>query len=252
MRQEKTTAGHAVVQLGKAARRAASTSEFRQVVEDGGVDFNAPAAFPPRVRRVKRVFDLFGSTVAMILLAPVFAAVSLLVKVTSRGPVFYHQERVLTVRDGKEVPFRMHKFRTMVADAEAQTGPVWAGERDPRITVIGRFLRKSRLDEIPQFWNVLKGEMSIVGPRPERPHFTEQLKDEIPVYYDRIWQLQPGITGWAQVRCPYDSSLESVKMKLLYDLAYAAHCYRLRSYLKMEIKVVLLTVIVIFTGKGAQ
>lgn len=146
----------------------------------------------------------------------------------------------------------MHKFRTMVEDAEALSGPVWAGEMDPRITPIGGFLRKTRLDEVPQFWNVLKGQMSIVGPRPERPHFTSQLQNQIPVYYDRARELKPGITGWAQVRCPYDASIDSVKTKLLYDIAYAAHCYKLTSYLWMELRVMLLTVVVMVTGKGAK
>ncbi|MFT6398781.1 MAG: lipopolysaccharide/colanic/teichoic acid biosynthesis glycosyltransferase [Bradymonadia bacterium] len=216
------------------------------------MEFARPADFPKSVRVAKRIIDVIGSISALVFGAPLLLLVGLAVRLTSKGPAFYHQERVLRVESGREVTFKMHKYRTMVVDAESASGPVWAGARDPRITSIGRFLRKSRLDEVPQFWNVLKGEMSIVGPRPERPHFTSQLQDQIPVYYDRSVALKPGITGWAQVRCPYDSSLDSVKTKLLYDLAYATHCYRLSSYLRMEIKVVLLTVVVIFTGKGAQ
>ncbi len=239
-RDSHTTSGHAVVELSREA-------------EDSHVmEFAVPASFPKSVRVTKRIIDVIGSTCAIVFGAPLLLFVALAVKLTSKGPVFYHQERVLRVEGANEVSFKMHKFRTMVADAESASGPVWADARDPRITSIGRFLRKSRLDELPQFWNVLKGEMSIVGPRPERPHFTSQLQVQIPVYYDRSVALKPGITGWAQVRCPYDSSLDSVKTKLLYDLAYAAHCYRLSSYLKMEIKVMLLTVVVIFTGKGAQ
>ncbi|MCB9519411.1 MAG: sugar transferase [Myxococcales bacterium] len=248
LRHEHSTAAHAVVELAREARRAGEDTPS----PPNGVTFANPAEFPTSVRIAKRTVDIVGSTVAILLTAPVMAVIAALVKLTSKGPVFYHQERVLRVVGRDEITFKMHKFRTMVADAEARTGPVWAGQSDPRITSVGRFLRRSRLDELPQFWNVLKGEMSIVGPRPERPHFTAQLQDQIPVYYDRVAELKPGITGWAQVRCPYDTSLDSVKMKLLYDLAYAAHCYRLGSYLRMELKVMLLTVVVIFTGKGAQ
>jgi len=248
LRAEHSTSAHAVVELSREAKRGSEPNP----VPPSRVTFATPAEFPTSVRIAKRAVDVVGATVALLLLSPVMFAVWAAVRLTSRGPGFYHQERVLTVENGVEKTFFMHKFRTMVVDAEARTGPVWAGARDPRITSIGRFLRKSRLDELPQFWNVLKGEMSIVGPRPERPHFTAQLQDRIPVYYDRVASLKPGITGWAQVRCPYDTSLDSVKMKLLYDLAYAAHCYRLSSYLRMELKVMLLTVVVIFTGKGAQ
>lgn len=216
------------------------------------VRFDAPAQFPQRVLIAKRIIDVLGSVLALTVGAPLIAAIALFVKFTSKGPIFYHQERVRRVVGGVEETYAMHKFRSMVVDAEALSGPVWAGERDPRITPVGAFLRKSRLDEVPQFWNVLKGEMSIVGPRPERPHFTSKLQDQIPVYYDRARQLKPGITGWAQVRCPYDASIDSVKTKLLYDIAYAAHCYKLSTYLKMELKIMVLTVAVMFTGKGAQ
>ena len=235
------TSGHAVVELSRCAEP-----------DDAPMGFDAPAAFPMRVRVVKRIVDVIGSTCALVFGAPLYLLIAVMVRLTSPGPVFYHQERVVRVVDGKEVTFYMHKFRTMITDAETASGPVWSGDPDPRTTRIGRILRKSRMDELPQFWNVLKGQMSIVGPRPERPHFTAQLQDQIPVYYDRSIALKPGITGWAQVRCPYDSSLDSVKTKLLYDLAYAAHCYRLRSYAKMELKVLVLTVVVVLTGKGAH
>ena len=241
-RKEATTSGHDVVELSRCAEP-----------DDAPlVGFDAPAAFPTRVCVAKRIIDVIGSVCALVFGAPLYLFIALAVKLTSPGPIFYHQERVLRVEGERKVTFHMHKFRTMVPDAESASGPVWAGDRDPRVTRIGRILRKSRMDELPQFWNVLKGEMSIAGPRPERPHFTAQLQDQIPVYYDRSVALKPGITGWAQVRCPYDSSLDSVKTKLLYDLAYAAHCYRLRSFLKMEFKVFVLTVVVVFTGKGAQ
>lgn len=250
-RKAHTTSGHEVVQRARDARSETAAIPPARTAS-GRLQFDKPAPFPLSVRIAKRTIDIVGSLVALIVGAPLYLAVAAAVKLTSKGPVFYHQLRVRHVVDGAEETFRMHKFRTMVVNAEALSGPVWAGKRDPRITPIGRILRKSRLDEIPQFWNVLKGEMSIVGPRPERPHFTSRLQGEIPVYYDRAMMLKPGITGWAQVRCPYDESMDSVRTKLLYDLAYAAHCYRLTSYLKMEIQVMFLTVAVIFTGKGAQ
>ncbi len=246
-RKNQSTSAHAVVQMSIEGRESSALNGISDRVR-----FDAPARFPRSVLISKRIIDVVGSVVALLLGAPIILTVAALVKITSPGPVFYHQSRVRRVVGGVEETFAMHKFRTMVVDAEALSGPVWAGDRDPRITRIGNFLRRSRLDEVPQFWNVLKGQMSIVGPRPERPHFTSQLQDQIPVYYDRARELKPGITGWAQVRCPYDASFDSVKTKLLYDLAYAAHCYKLSSYLKMEFKIAILTVVVMFTGKGAK
>ena len=221
-------------------------------VEVGRFDFTAPAEIPRRVRVVKRWIDIAAALVAFGLLWPVFLLVGLAIKVSSPGPVFYRQERVSRITRTGEQTFFMVKFRTMVPDAEKRTGPTWAGQDDPRITPIGRLLRKTRLDEIPQFWNVLTGDMSLVGPRPERPFFTDQLQREIPVYVDRVTTLKPGITGWAQVRLPYDESIDSVRNKVMYDVAYGAHLYRLRTYLRMELKVILLTFVVVFTGKGAR
>jgi lipopolysaccharide/colanic/teichoic acid biosynthesis glycosyltransferase len=240
-RMDEITSGHAVVELSRCAEP-----------DEAPMGFDAPAPFPMRVRVAKRIVDVIGSICALVFGAPLYLLIAVAVRLTSPGAVFYHQERVVRVVDRKEVTFYMHKFRTMTADAESASGPIWSDDMDPRTTRIGRILRKSRMDELPQFWNVLKGQMSIVGPRPERPHFTAQLQEQIPVYYDRSISLKPGITGWAQVRCPYDSSLDSVKTKLLYDLAYAVHCYRLLSYAKMELKVLVLTFVVVLTGKGAR
>ena len=140
---------------------------------------------------------------------------ALLVKISSRGPVFYRQTRV-----GRwAVPFTITKFRTMRADAEKETGPVWATQNDPRITMIGSFLRKTRFDEIPQLWNILRGDMSVVGPRPERPHFVEQLRQKIPLY-DARHSVRPGLSGWAQIRYPYGSDIADAEKKLGYELFY--------------------------------
>jgi exopolysaccharide biosynthesis polyprenyl glycosylphosphotransferase len=166
--------------------------------------------------RVKRAFDFAASLLGLILLAPVLALVAIMVKMSSPGPVIFTQERI--GRYGK--PFQILKIRTMVEDAEAATGPVLAqGEVDPRLTKIGRFLRSCRLDEIPQLWNVLKGEMSLVGPRPERPHFVRKFVDRTPAYAKRH-EVRPGITGLAQVSGGYHTDARD---KLRFDLIYVSH-----------------------------
>jgi exopolysaccharide biosynthesis polyprenyl glycosylphosphotransferase len=165
---------------------------------------------------MKRSVDVAVALVGLIIGLPVFALIALAVRLTSAGPVFYHQTRV-GLR-GKI--FTVHKFRTMRQDAEAATGPVWAAkDGDPRVTLIGRFLRKTRLDELPQLWNVLVGEMSFVGPRPERPEFVADLTRVIP-YYGQRHIVRPGLTGWAQVRYTYGASTEDALQKLQFDLFY--------------------------------
>jgi sugar transferase (PEP-CTERM system associated) len=165
---------------------------------------------------VKRLSDLVLAVVALVFVAPLMALVALAVRLTSKGPVLYHQSRV--GQHGRV--FTVHKFRSMHHDAEAATGAVWSqGEADPRITMVGHVLRRTRLDELPQLWNILKGDMSFVGPRPERPEFVSQLAREIP-YYGQRHVVRPGLTGWAQVRYTYGASVEDAMMKLQYDLFY--------------------------------
>jgi sugar transferase (PEP-CTERM system associated) len=166
---------------------------------------------------IRRSASILISTVGLVLALPIMPIVALLVKVSSPGPVLFTQERV--GRKGKR--FTIYKFRTMRQDAEA-AGARWATKNDPRITAIGRFLRKTRLDEIPQFWCVLKGDMSFVGPRPERPEFVQWLSGAIP-YYNLRHIIRPGLTGWAQVRYNYGASLDETKEKLKYDLYYIKH-----------------------------
>jgi sugar transferase (PEP-CTERM system associated) len=163
----------------------------------------------------KRVFDVVASMVGLVVTAPFMLAIAALVKLSSHGPVLYHQERVGL--NGRV--FTVHKFRTMREDAEAGTGPVWSGPNDDRITATGRFLRRARLDELPQLWNVLRGEMSLVGPRPERPEFVQELTAGIPFYGQRH-VVKPGVTGWAQIRYTYGASVEDALEKLQYDLYY--------------------------------
>ncbi|MEE9393074.1 MAG: sugar transferase [Planctomycetota bacterium] len=184
-----------------------------------------------------RVFALFG----IVVLLPGLALIALLVKMTSRGPVFFRQERV--GQFGRH--FFILKFRTMVVDAELATGPIWAQENDPRCTKIGRFLRLSHLDELPQLLNVLMGDMSLVGPRPERPMFVQQFKREFSNYEDRL-AVKPGITGLAQVYHTYDATIRDVRKKLAYDLLYVK-----KMCMMTDIVIIFLTVRCL-TGRGAR
>jgi lipopolysaccharide/colanic/teichoic acid biosynthesis glycosyltransferase len=163
----------------------------------------------------KRVADFILSLLLLVLLGPVICFTSLLIKLTSRGPAFYRQVRV----GSNARPFAMLKLRTMIDNAEAQTGPVWSSGNDPRTTSLGRLLRKTHVDEFPQLFNVLLGHMSLVGPRPERPEFVASLEREVPGYRRRL-EVQPGITGLAQLRLPPDTDIESVRRKIVLDLEY--------------------------------
>jgi sugar transferase (PEP-CTERM system associated) len=167
---------------------------------------------------IKRGIDILLAVVGLIIAAPVMAIVAPLVRLTSPGPALYSQRRV--GKDG--VIFTIHKFRSMRVDAEAGTGAVWATSGDPRVTRFGRFLRRTRLDELPQLWNVLIGDMSVVGPRPERPEFVADLTSQIPFYGQRH-VVRPGVTGWAQIRHHYAGSVEDTLQKLQYDLYYIKH-----------------------------
>lgn len=164
---------------------------------------------------VKRNLDVLMALAALIVASPIMILVALALKLDSRGTIFYSQVRV--GKKGKH--FNMHKFRTMVENAEAKTGPVWAKENDPRVTRVGKFLRRTHLDELPQLFNVLRGQMSIVGPRPERPYFVEEFRHMIP-HYDRRLCTSPGITGLAQIKRRYDETIADVKRKLRYDILY--------------------------------
>ena len=198
----------------------------------------------------KRLFDLFGACFALLLLAPILPFIALAIKLTSTGPVFYHQLRV-----GKSTPAQMElfyiiKFRTMYQDAETRTGAVWATKNDPRITPIGRFLRKTRLDEIPQLFNVLRGEMSLIGPRPERPTFYNELETAIPYFADRTYGVMPGITGLAQVNQGYDTCIDDVRRKVGFDHSYALSLRSTKSWFMMDSKSMFSTFIVMFNGRG--
>jgi lipopolysaccharide/colanic/teichoic acid biosynthesis glycosyltransferase len=217
----------------------------------------------------KRALDVVISLVGLIVLSPVMLVVTLLIKATSPGPVFYRQERIginrrlserraqshefgsnrrrrdrrVLVNFGR--PFTIYKFRTMVVDAERGTPPMWAKERDPRITPVGRVLRKTRIDEIPQFINVLRGDMSIVGPRPERAYFIGRIEKELPDFHLRL-RAKPGITGLAQVELGYTNTDEGLRDKLSLDLEYIRGLS-----LRTDLKILFRTVYVVLTGRGA-
>jgi exopolysaccharide biosynthesis polyprenyl glycosylphosphotransferase len=199
-----------------------------------------PELMPPWERAVKRTIDIAFSLLVLVAGLPVWMLIALLIKLDSKGPVFYAQDRV--GKDGSQ--FKMIKFRSMLHDAEKHSGPVWANKQDPRVTRTGKILRRLRLDEIPQFINVLDGDMSLVGPRPERQYFVEQFTKEIPLYSRRL-KVRPGITGWAQVKHKYDETIDDVRKKVEYDLFYIENMS-----LRMDFKILLNTISVVLLGKG--
>jgi sugar transferase (PEP-CTERM system associated) len=191
---------------------------------------------------VRRIISTLLAFVSLLVVLPLLPVIALAIKLTSSGPVLYKQKRV--GRSGRI--FYCFKFRTMRRDAEADCGPTWASDGDPRITKVGSVLRKLRLDELPQLWNVLNGDMSFVGPRPERPEFVEWLNTEIP-YYDLRHIVRPGITGWAQVNYPYGASLEDAKEKLKYDL------YHIKNMsVGFDLFIVFHTIKIVLFGRGAK
>lgn len=223
----------------------------------------ATSAAPPvvprhRVEMLNRIVNILLAIIALIALSPILILVALLVRLSSRGPVLYTQTRVgLDRRSGRVIAlydrrernqggriFTIFKFRSMYADAERHTGAVWATQRDPRITPVGRILRQYRLDELPQLVNVVRGDMNIVGPRPERPSIFERLREDISEYPLRQ-RARPGITGWAQVNQSYDSCVEDVRSKVHYDLEYIA-----RQSLVEDFRIMLKTVPVLLFRRG--
>ena len=191
---------------------------------------------------IRRLICLIAAPLALIALAPLFLAVAVAIKIESPGPVFYFQNRV--GRNGKI--FRIHKFRSMKKDAEAIHGARWAVKDDPRITRVGKIIRLTRLDELPQFFNVLKGDLDLVGPRPERPEFVDKLQNMLP-YYSLRHTVKPGLTGWAQVMFTYCGTIEESKEKLQYDLFYIKNMS-----LKLDLLIVFKTLKIVLLGRGAR
>jgi lipopolysaccharide/colanic/teichoic acid biosynthesis glycosyltransferase len=232
------------------------------------IGYAPPARIPSRNVDRKRLLDIALSTIALIILSPLMLLTTCLIKLTSRGPIFFRQERVGLNRRGRSrragqrivgsdrrdrdrrvlinfgTPFTIYKFRTMIVDAE--TGrPVWAQKQDPRITRLGRFLRRTRIDELPQFINVLRGEMSIVGPRPERAYFIGRIEKDLPEFQLRL-KAKPGITGLAQVELGYTNTNEGLRKKLNHDLEYIRNLN-----VRTDLKILFKTVYVVLSGKGA-
>lgn len=198
-----------------------------------------PQLMPPWEESTKRLIDVLASSFVLLAGSPLWLLLAVWIKLDSRGPVLYRQVRV--GRDA--IPFDMLKFRSMKQNAE-QMGPQWAGKKDPRVTGVGKILRQLHLDEIPQMINVLKGDMSLIGPRPERPMFVQELAREIPLYMRRL-RVRPGITGWAQVKHKYDESVDDVKRKVQYDLYYIENMS-----LRMDFKIALNTLYHMLLGRG--
>jgi len=204
----------------------------------------------PVTDRSKRAFDLILASIGILLTLPLLPLIAIAIKLDSAGPIFFRQMRI-----GKALPertelFLMIKFRTMVIDAEKSSGATWASKRDPRITRVGNILRKTRLDELPQFINVLLGDMSMIGPRPERPGFYQKLETAIPFFTERTYGVAPGITGLAQVNQGYDTCIDDVRSKVGFDHSYAFALSSPRSWLRMDLFIMLRTVAVMVMGRG--
>lgn len=188
---------------------------------------------------LKRIIDITTSIFSLIFLSPAFLVIATIIKLTSKGPIIYSHQRI--GKDG--VPFTIYKFRSMFTDAE-KNGPQLSSENDPRITKFGRFMRKTRIDELPQFYNVLIGDMSLVGPRPERQHFIDLIKQEAP-HYEHLLSVRPGITSWGQVKFGYASNVEEMQRRLKYDVLYIENMS-----LFVDLKILIYTVLIVLQGRG--
>tara|TARA_Y100000758_G_scaffold234399_1_gene170921 strand:- start:3007 stop:4137 length:1131 start_codon:yes stop_codon:yes gene_type:complete len=189
---------------------------------------------------MKRASDFLLSTIALIVFSPLFILIGIIIKINSKGSIIYSQKRL----GYRGRSYNIFKFRSMVSDAEEESGPVWTLDDDPRITSIGKILRKYRIDELPQFINVFFGQMSIIGPRPERPYFIEKLKEKFPLY-ERRFRVRPGITGWSQIKHPSDTKEEDVRQKLRYDFYYIENLS-----FNLDLKIFASTIAVVLSGRG--
>ncbi len=215
-----------------------SAIHLKDIYGEPFVDLTSPA-ISESAKNIKRLSDILVSSLILMVFSPVYLCLALMVKINSKGPVIYSQERIGL----KQKPFKIYKFRTMVVDAE-KDGPQLAEKDDPRITTVGSFLRKYRLDELPQFWNVLKGEMSLVGPRPERQYYIEKIMQEAP-YYALVYQVRPGITSWGMVKYGYATNVRQMIERTRYDLLYMSNMS-----LFVDLKILIYTIKIVFSGRG--
>jgi len=204
----------------------------------------------PTIKFLKRGIDILFSTCLLLAGLPLMSMVAIAIKLSSKGPVLFKQQRIGLATPRYIEFFIMYKFRTMVDGAEKRCGAVLATANDARITPLGAVLRKTRLDELPQLFNVLRGDMSLVGPRPERPEFYQRLNREIPFFAERTFLIQPGITGLAQVNQGYDTCLADVRTKLSYDHGYALSLFTPSQWVRMDSHIMLKTILVMITGRG--
>lgn len=234
-------AGHVSIEEGASFYERITGRVSLSMIRPSWLIFTGPGRKAKLASLSRTIVHRSAALIGALLSLPIVIVTAILIKLDSRGPVFYKQERV--GKNGK--PFTLIKFRSMRVDAE-KSGPVWASKGDDRTTRVGRVMRKIRVDEIPQFWNILRGEMSFVGPRPERPHFVAQLAQEIP-YYEQRHLIAPGLTGWAQIKYPYGASIEDARQKLQYDLFY------IKNYsLVFDAIILFETIKIILFGRGAQ
>ena len=215
-----------------------SAIKLKDIYGEPFIDLTGPS-ISEASKNIKRSFDVAFSLFILLLLSPLYGILSILVKMSSKGPVFYSQERI----GRHQIPFKIYKFRSMYVEAE-KNGPQLSSENDERITKIGKWMRKYRMDELPQFWNVLKGEMSIVGPRPEREFYIKQILKEAP-YYALVCQVRPGITSWGMVKYGYASTVKQMVERTRYDLLYLANMS-----ISLDCKILIYTLKTVFGGKG--
>lgn len=204
----------------------------------------------PVVLQGKRIFDVLFSFFALLLLLPLVPFIAIAIKLDSKGPVFYLQQRLGKAYQGKHSVFNVIKFRTMGTDAEKDGVARLATQSDPRITAVGRFLRKTRFDETPQFINVLLGDMSVIGPRPERPELTTQIDKKMPFFSERTYQVLPGLTGLAQVKQSYLGSVDDIDQKLAFDHAYSLSISKPSTWIKMDLFILVQTVLTVLKCNG--
>lgn len=213
-------------------------------------EFLAVDYIPASVKLAKRAMDLVVALIGIVLTAPLWPLVALAIRLDTPGPVIYRQMRVGRMLADRTELFMILKFRSMGADAEKITGAVWASKDDPRITRVGAFIRKTRLDELPQLLNVLVGDMSVVGPRPERPAMYRRLDQAVPFFADRTAGLRPGVTGLTQVVQGYDNSVEDVRRKVGFDAAYAMRLSTFGGWLVSDMTIMVRTLNVMISGRG--